>query len=468
MSNHLAIATVTATIQRIVQAAVQEDIDGTVVTTARPDNPDGGATQPRVNIYMYQASPNPAWRNADLRTRRPKGELIKQAQAGLNLYYLMTFYGNESELEPQRLLGSTVRTLVDQPILTPQMIQETVNSSRYSSYLGNSNLAEQVERVTIFPSNMNTEELSKIWSVFFQTPYILSFAWQGSAVLIEGRKSGKRLLPVRKTEFYSQPNQPIISQVILEDRTNMTNVPNGTFITNSNITIRGQNLNAEINQQELRNLEQQLRNLEQKLRNFEEESEEEIKERARNQPLYRSNPEIKIGEAKISPQQVSDGEINFYLESSVSTEETNSLRAGVQSLQIIYPLLPKRFPSEPTRVISSNVLPFVLCPTIENVEVEDLVDNENGFYSARVIVRVDLMVGREQKVLLFFNQRSTYSPAAYIFTANSRTQNTNQIVFAVSDVKQGEYLVRVQINGAESLLDVGENQDYVSPVLVIG
>ncbi|MEL6166722.1 MAG: DUF4255 domain-containing protein, partial [Cyanobacteria bacterium J06628_3] len=160
MSNHLAIATVTATIQRIVQAAVQEDIDGTVVTTARPDNQDGGTAQPRVNIYMYQATPNPAWRNSDLRTRRPKGELIKQAQAGLNLYYLMTFYGNDSELEPQRLLGSTLRTLVDQPILTPEMIQETINSSRYSSYLRDSNLAEQVERVSITPTKMNTEELS--------------------------------------------------------------------------------------------------------------------------------------------------------------------------------------------------------------------------------------------------------------------------------------------------------------------
>ena len=464
MSNHLAIATVTATIQRIIQAAVQEDIDGTVVTTARPDNPDSGVTQPRVNIYMYQASPNPAWRNADLRTRRPKGELIKQAQAGLNLYYLMTFYGNESELEPQRLLGSTIRTLVDQPILTPQMIQETINSSRYSNYLGNSNLAEQVERVTIIPSNMNTEELSKIWSVFFQTPYILSFAWQGNAVLIEGRKSGKRLLPVRKAEFYSQPNQPIISQVTLEDGANSTNVPNGNFIANNNIIIRGQNLNAEINEQELRNLEQRLRDLEQEY----DSSEEEIREITRNQPLYRINPDIKIGETKISPQKVSDSEISFYLASSLSTEEINSLRAGVQSLQIIYPLRPKRFSSEPTRVISSNVLPFVLCPTIEDVEVEDLVDNENGFYSARVMVKVDLMVGVEQKVLLFLNERSTFSPAAYIFTANSRDRDTNRITFTVRDVKQGEYLVRVQINGAESLLGVGENQDYISPVVVVG
>ena len=456
MSNHLAIATVTATIQRIVQAAVQEDIDGTVVTTARPDNQDSGATQPRVNIYMYQATPNPAWRNSDLRTRRPKGELIKQAQAGLNLYYLMTFYGNDSELEPQRLLGSTLRTLVDQPILTPEMIQETVNSSRYSSYLRNSNLAEQVERVTITPTKMNTEELSKIWSVFFQTPYILSFAWQGSAVLIEGAKSGKRLLPVRAREFYSQPNQPMISQLILEDNANNRNLPDSNFEADSNIIIRGQNLSSELTDGELAQLEQELNS-----------PIAEVRENASKKPLSRIQPGIKIGEAKITPQNVTKTEITLNL-ASLSNEERNLLRTGTQSLQIIYPLVPKRFPSEPTRIISSNILPFVLCPKVENVEVEELEDSENGFYSALVRVRVDLVVGIGQKVLLFLNERSIFSPAAYIFSANSRTQDTNYLVFTVRDVKRGEYLARVQIDGAESLLNVGENQKYVSPAVVIG
>ncbi|MEM7715871.1 MAG: DUF4255 domain-containing protein [Cyanobacteria bacterium P01_A01_bin.68] len=456
MSNHLAIATVTATIQRIVQAAVQEDIDGTVVTTARPDNQDGGATQPRVNIYMYQATPNPAWRNSDLRTRRPKGELIKQAQAGLNLYYLMTFYGNDSELEPQRLLGSTLRTLVDQPILTPEMIQETVNSSRYSSYLRDSNLAEQVERVTITPTKMNTEELSKIWSVFFQTPYILSFAWQGSAVLIEGAKSGKRLLPVRAREFYSQPNQPMISQLILEDNSNNRNLPDSNFEADSNIVISGQNLSSELTDGELAQLEQELNS-----------PIAEVRENASKKPLSRIQPEIKIGEAKITPQNVTKTEMTLNL-ASLSNEERNLLRTGTQSLQIIYPLVPKRFPSEPTRIISSNILPFVLCPKVENVEVEALEDSENGFYSALVRVRVDLVVGIGQKVLLFLNERSIFSPAAYIFSANSRSQDTNDVVFTVRDVKRGEYLARVQIDGAESLLSVGENQKYVSPAVVIG
>jgi Pvc16 N-terminal domain len=151
MSNFLAIATVTATLQRLLQASVQLDVPGARVTTVRPDASGGSTPEVGVNVYLYQATPNPAWRNADLRNRRPKGDLIKYAQAGLDLYYLMTFYGNEVELEPQRLLGSTVRTLVDQPILTAEMIQDTIERSNFD-FLQRSTLAEQVERVTIVPS----------------------------------------------------------------------------------------------------------------------------------------------------------------------------------------------------------------------------------------------------------------------------------------------------------------------------
>ena len=37
MSNHLAIATVTATLQRLLQSAIQGDVEGARVTTVRPD-----------------------------------------------------------------------------------------------------------------------------------------------------------------------------------------------------------------------------------------------------------------------------------------------------------------------------------------------------------------------------------------------------------------------------------------------
>lgn len=113
MSNYLAIATVTATIQRVLQDAIGADVPGIFVTTEHPGASVEGIPKKRVNLFLYQATPNPAWRNNDLRSCRPKGELIKQAQAGLDLFYILSFYGEEKKLEPQRLLGSTVLSIVD-------------------------------------------------------------------------------------------------------------------------------------------------------------------------------------------------------------------------------------------------------------------------------------------------------------------------------------------------------------------
>ena len=417
MSNYLAIATVTATLQRLLQTAVQLDVPGAKVTTARPEATGGKTPEIGVNIYLYQATPNPAWRNYDLRNRRPKGELIKHAQAGLDLFYIMTFYGNELELEPQRLLGSAVRTIVDNPILTPEMIRATVNNPDFS-YLADSTLEQQIERVTIVPSQMNTEELSKIWSVFFQTPYVLSFACQGGAVLIEGNKQSGRALPVRNVQFYTTPSQPMVDQVISEAGGNQP------IVADSTLMIRGRRLQADLVQ-------------------------------------------VRIGEARVTPQEVSEKEIRLDL-SSLPPEEAQSLRAGVQQLWVLHPIM-KRSPFEPDRAVASNVMPFVLCPQIvAEPDVWDLWKNSDDLYSAELRVVVDLTVGSEQRVLLFLNERSSNNSVGYIFAAKPRDEDTDAVVFPILDAIAGEYLVRVQIDGAESPLDVDEDNGYVGPIVEIG
>jgi hypothetical protein len=231
MNNYQAIATVTATLVRLLQSSIQLDLPGTKVTTARSYATDGKTSETGMNVYLYQVTPNPAWRNYDLRNRRPKGELIKHSQAGLDLFYILTFYGNELDLEPQRMLGSAVRALVDNSILAPEMIRATINSANYS-YLADSTLEEQVERVTFVPSQMNTEELSKVWSSLFQMPYVLSFACQGGAVLIEGQRPSGRGLPVRGAQFYATPSQPRVEQVVPEAGANQP------IFADSKLTIR--------------------------------------------------------------------------------------------------------------------------------------------------------------------------------------------------------------------------------------
>ena len=203
MSNYLAIATVTAALSRTLQATIGADVPGALVTTVRPDGPSSGVPDTGVNIFLYQVTPNAHWRNNDLPTRRPDGTLVQRPQVAIDLHYLLSFYGNEADLEPQRLLGSTIRTLHAKPVLTRQDIQNTVNAI---GFLNDSDLAEEVELVKFMPLSLNLEELSKLWSVFFQTTYVLSVAYQASVVLISTDQRPIVAQPVREPVIRVQPS----------------------------------------------------------------------------------------------------------------------------------------------------------------------------------------------------------------------------------------------------------------------
>ena len=107
MSNFLVIATVTATLGQVLRNVVRNDVNGAEVTSVDPAN-SNGLPPTRVNVYLYQVLPNAALRNADLPTRRDDGSLMQRPNVALDLYYLLTFFGDDSRLEPQRMLGSVV------------------------------------------------------------------------------------------------------------------------------------------------------------------------------------------------------------------------------------------------------------------------------------------------------------------------------------------------------------------------
>ena len=147
MSNALAIATVTATLKEVLQESATYIVPGSEVTTLRPQSVTNPTTDnARINIYLYQIVPNTALRTADLPTRRTDGTLIQPPQSAWDLHYLFSFYGDDSALEAQRLLGSTVDVLHSQPFLSRSKIRTIINNANGNNqFLANSNLHEQVE-----------------------------------------------------------------------------------------------------------------------------------------------------------------------------------------------------------------------------------------------------------------------------------------------------------------------------------
>ncbi|CAA9246477.1 Glutamine synthetase adenylyltransferase [uncultured Coleofasciculus sp.] len=421
MSNYLAIATVTAVLQRTLQAIVQVDVDGARVTTLRPDTVGSGTPEAGVNLYLYHVMPNPAWRNTDLRTRFSEGQFAKRPQAALDLYYILSCYGNEIELEPQRLLGSVVRTLHARPVITQETIRDTLSNSAFT-FLADSNLAEQVETVKFMPVSMSAEELSNIWSVFFQTPHTLSIAYQAGVVLIESDDIPQRALPVRdRSKFAAMPFgfAPVVERVVSQVGTLEPIVADSTLI------VRGTRLRGEITK-------------------------------------------IRLAGVEVTPQEVNDTYITFPL----TAMPAQSLRAGVQGLQVVHFPRPST-QGNPIRVIDSNIAALVVRPTITNIRISDLEGQGNELRLAKVIVQVDLTITRTQRVVLLLNERSTNHPSAYTFESAPHPNQTKSITFAIYEVKAAEYLVRVQVDGAESLLTVDMDSEsptfeqYISPVVVI-
>ena len=193
MSNSLAIATVSAALAAVITKSIQEVVSGANVVIGRPQATPSAEAAHSVQLCLYQVSPNAALRNADLPTRDSAGKLRQKPQVALDLHYLLAFNGDEKEFEPQRMLGAVVRDLHANPILSADILSDAIASW---PVLSGSNLDKAIEQIKLTHLALSLEELSKLWSVFFQTPYALSIAYHASVVLIEAEENAALAPPV--------------------------------------------------------------------------------------------------------------------------------------------------------------------------------------------------------------------------------------------------------------------------------
>ncbi len=89
MSNHLALATVTATLRYMLQDRIQQAVPGAQVRTVRPDVIAKEQQARGVNLYLYQVTPNATFRNVDLATRRSDGTLAQRPVMAVDAHYLI-------------------------------------------------------------------------------------------------------------------------------------------------------------------------------------------------------------------------------------------------------------------------------------------------------------------------------------------------------------------------------------------
>ncbi|EST20568.1 DUF4255 domain-containing protein [Streptomyces roseochromogenus] len=202
MSNTLAVATVTEALRQQIAQSLAPDIPFAVDVAARKPPTDPPA-EPTITVFLYQVTPNPSLRNMDAPTRAADGTVLTRPSAALDLHYLISFYGDEAELVPQRLLGCVVRTLHENPVLSKAMIEAAAEQP----YLQGTDLADSPQRVRFTPTALDIDDTSKLWGMLYQnnTPYALSLIYQGIAVMIDGRATPVEPKPVKTRTVHAVP-----------------------------------------------------------------------------------------------------------------------------------------------------------------------------------------------------------------------------------------------------------------------
>jgi hypothetical protein len=392
-------------LDELLQEHIVDDVPGSVVTSARPDSNGNNMPTTGINLYLYQVTPNAHWRNHDVPTRDSSGRLVRRPRIALDLHYLLTFYGDETQWIPQRVLGSAVRVLHSQPQLRDQNIDDAINAN---PSLALSDLAAETEVVKFTPLALTLEELSKLWSVFFQVPYTLSLAYEATVVFIEGRAAPRATLPVQQRNIYVRPfRQPEIREVLNQAGANEP------LVSGSTLLIRGQRLQGE-------------------------------------------DTQLRVAGEDAVPESVNDREITVSLTEPPFSAGT--LRAGVQGVQVVQRLM-MGTPPMPHKGVESNIMPFVIHPTIDAVAVDVLDVDANDLARANITIDVTPGIGPKQRVVLLLNENVVENAAAYRFEAPPRDSAVDQVTIPVRNVRTGSYLLRLQVDGAENLLTVSDDPE---------
>lgn len=438
MSNALAIAGVSAVLVDLLNnGLIDHEVSTAVgvpveVSALQPDRIElGEEEKPQLNLFLYQATSNAGWSNVGLPFRDSSGARLTNQPLALDLHYLLTAYGKK-DFDAEILLGYAMQLLHETPALSRAAIRTALGPGTGGlpvdsgallplGPLAASDLADQVEQIKISPQNMSTEELSKLWTAL-GAHYRPTAAYLVSVVLIESKKSTRNALPVRRRHLYALPfDQPYIDEVSAD-------VPAGAdnrVTLESTLLLLGRNLKGE-------------------------------------------DTLVRLGELELPPPPLAIGAnaITFPLAS------LTSLRAGAQTVQVIQ-RIEMGSPKVAHRGFESNAVAFMLHPTITAAvsgitnQVVDGVTIFAGTLTATFNPRVD----RGQRVTLLLNEfNAPNDRPSYVYSFAAPNDNgiidnspdTDTIAFTVSGMHGGDYLVRLQVDGAESLL-VFDGTQYSQP-----
>lgn len=395
MSNALAIAATTATLRNLLLAQIpllDADLSDLEVTTQPPDLARKGVTKAQLNLFLYQTVTNGAWRNLDMPRQVRPGESGAPPLA-LNLHYLVTAYGrgeSDNDAVSHRVLGGAMSVLHDHPLL---------GRGEIAIALPNNDLGEQFERLRVTPLSMGVEELSKLWTAF-QTQYRVSTAYEVTVVLIDSHTPVRSALPVLTR---GQGDRGVATVASTAPQLREVRPPRSQSAARlgEDIAILGDNLTTA--------------------------------DTTVRFVSTRLDPPVEL--APLSGGG-SSAEISLHLPSKA--EDSNALSRWAPGFYTLA-LVVKKSGVPP---IVSNELAFALAPKITVTPTSAAAGTVN------LTLTCEPRIADGQRVLLLFGDRQV-APSS-VTTPADTTQPTT-LAFAVPGVAAGGYVVRLRVDGVDSI-----------------
>ncbi len=418
MSTALGIAAVTATLRDLLNNGLLDqsttgDVSVTVLPPDRVWSSAPAATKANgLNLFLYHVSTNPGYRNHLMPSRDSDGNRTTNPPLALDLYYMLTAYGVE-DFNAEILLGYGMQILHETSVLTRKHIEAALGNTGVDvtgsdlpdnvSQLRTSDLANQFESIKLSPYNCSVDEAYKLWSAF-QSPYRPSAYYMATVLLIESKRPTRSSLPVQERVVVTVPllHPSIIAVEPLI-------VP---FSATPTLTLKGSGL-------------------------------KEIGASAQVGDLA----------APISAG-ASDSKMEVTLPSGVL--------AGPNQVRVVHRAL---MPDGTFRTSeSSNSAPFLYAPRIRpkgpGLDVTAVLSAPP--IKGTITVKIDPKVGKDQKVTLLLNPVGATSQTLS-FAASTRLADTDTVAFPVSDFVLGDYLIRVEVDGAQSPLTQDAGGNYAGP-----
>ena len=415
-----------------------EHLDGQPSVTSKPLNEiPNPLTGDGLNLFLYQLTPNTAYRNFDLPRRNSGGSIVREsASLGIDLHYILTAYCKQeqdeaSRLYDQKLLANALLTLEEYSILTSETLENLLMREDREAFkeIEGTDLHKQVESIRISIQNLSIDDLTKIWSSLSKdTPYKTSIAYLASVVILDKKFTVAPPLPVQKPAaiYVKQHRIPKIASI------NPTHVE---YSLEPRITIRGINLDGEDTHLDFGD----------------------------NLPLAEM------------PKPLSMRDSNTLVAVIPIDPDKGSSNLGIKTVRVIEPMMMGE-PKVEHEGIESNIAVFELVPRIEEINISQVSpgsfititvfpavvpkDVVNVFVGTFRPIRVDI-VESEEEITEEEEEEEEEEVEEVRESRSTVVGPTNHLVLRIPELPSQylnhSYPVRVQINGITSVPTVEKN-----------